>query len=97
MKYTQGNWYESQRARGNVMCGDRVVANCNSYNSNMTDVTIENYANAALIAAAPEMYEAIKSVIETHIVEAKKANFAGCACSVCCILKPALAKAENNL
>ena len=41
---------------------NRCVAQCGGYSSNMVDPTRENIANAHLIAAAPELLEALEDV-----------------------------------
>ena len=62
-KFTKGEWVVRPKAMGGVMEKDseRTIANCMCYSSNINQELIyqENIANAKLIAAAPEMYEAL--------------------------------------
>ncbi len=65
-KVTEGKWEVEHGF--NVMCGNRSIASCGGYISNARGNTAhkENIANANLIAAAPDMYEALKSVIDYY-------------------------------
>ena len=60
--YTKGDWEVYDRWNVRVAGGGRLVANCGGYSSNYEDVVEENEANAHLIAAAPDMYEALTLV-----------------------------------
>ena len=64
MNYTKGQW-EVQHSF-NVFCGRRVIASCGGYADNwkVDEVHNENIANAKLIAAAPDMYEALEKIQE---------------------------------
>jgi len=67
-KITQGNWYVAtglQNEKYNVICDDKLVANCFLPNKE------ESEANAKLIAAAPELLEALKSILK----EARQNSF----------------------
>lgn len=64
-KFTKGPW---RIKRGTNIVGTRqdvgyetTIASSSTFSSNQVDVTIENEANARLIAAAPELLEACES------------------------------------
>jgi len=59
-KFTPGPWIIKHDF--NVFKGNRSIAACGGYASNMEDVTPENIANARLIAKAPEMYEMLRGI-----------------------------------
>jgi len=64
MEYTKGEWKVAHEY--NVAVGNRGVASCGGYTSNMSDadkITQENIANAHLISASPDMYEALKEIL----------------------------------
>lgn len=64
-KFTRGEWIENPKAKGNVMSkSGRSIANCNGYRSNKDDIDIENFANARLICAAPDMFNALTAFVE---------------------------------
>ena len=99
-QFTPGPWVvdedyedEEQQAIGIVkegrgyIAGIHILASCN----NGEGFTAEDRANAALIAAAPAMYEAIKQVIE-H----RKREFLDNSIEPYCSLVAALAKAEGR-
>jgi len=50
-KFTKGEWQQSYAL---VVCGDKVITDCES---DFTNDACELFANAHLIAAAPEMYK----------------------------------------
>jgi len=58
--HTPGPWtiYEGTH----VMSGNRLVANTGGYQSNFADDLTMNKANARLIAAAPELLEALEAI-----------------------------------
>ena len=60
--YTKGEWEIQDRTH--IFSGERLVANCGGYSvSTMESSTLkENIANAHLISAAPDMYEALKRI-----------------------------------
>jgi len=64
MKHTHGEWVQEST---NVMTSARLIANCNGNGSKVTD---EDLNNAKLIAAAPNMLEALIEVLpmllDTH-------------------------------
>jgi hypothetical protein len=65
MEYTKGEWKVVHKY--NVVVGNRVVASCGGYTSNLKDsdkIVQENITNTNLIAAAPEMYEALKKMVK---------------------------------
>lgn len=59
-KHTPGEWYID--ADGNVSADDKTVALV--YRHNLHAVAGEDDANARLLAAAPEMLEALEALIE---------------------------------
>ena len=66
--YTPGPWTIAHDTNifGSVPgYGRRLVANAGGHSSNVTDETETNRANARLIAAAPELLEALKE-FEAH-------------------------------
>lgn len=66
MNYTPGPW--NTKHQFNVMGESHgvsiSVASCGGWDTNMFDPTEEQIANAQLIAAAPDMYEALKPFAE---------------------------------
>lgn len=60
MKYTQGNW--TVKYDTNVFCGNRLIASCGGYQTNVDsyNTDLENEANAHLVASAPAMLEALQ-------------------------------------
>ena len=56
-KFTKGNWRQSYAT---VICGKAVIADCESEFIADKD---ELFANANLIASAPEMYEILNSLM----------------------------------
>ena len=56
----------------------------------------EQYANAHLIAAAPDYHEASLAMIARHDAEAKAANFDKCGCENCKPFRAIAAKAEGR-
>ena len=69
-KHTPGPW--EVRYDAMVFCGNRSIASCGGYSSNVNSqaIRLENEANARLIAAAPKMYAFIQSVAD-NFVEAR--------------------------
>jgi len=51
MKYTKGDWKVVSSER-EVASGERLIANCGGYRANGCNTTVENEANADLIATA---------------------------------------------
>jgi len=62
MKFTKGEWTVEDGTQ--VVCGNRLVANTGGYTTNYSLERETNEANAQLIAAAPELYEALKHYVE---------------------------------
>ena len=56
-QWTPGPW--AVKWETNVFGGERLVAGTGGHTSNISDVEPENRANANLIAAAPELYDAL--------------------------------------
>ena len=66
MKYTPGPWRINKRASGVVEdVNGRVVASCSGYTTNADngEHIEENHANTHLIAAAPDLLEALKNCV----------------------------------
>lgn len=63
-KHTPGPWMRDKKASMRICdTNDRQVAACGGRQSNMENVDDENEANATLIASAPELLEALQSII----------------------------------
>jgi hypothetical protein len=65
MNYTKGEWkVKDDRPHFSIQVGRQNIASISSLNNMLND---EKLANAHLIAAAPEMYEALRELSEiTH-------------------------------
>lgn len=63
--WTPGPWAVNPKAATNVEAGGRGVSACGGYFDNTSDgaYAVENEANARLIAAAPDMAEALRLFI----------------------------------
>ena len=84
MKITQGKWVvsDSQEHLASITANDVYIADCYSGGEESNQATAEeSLANARLIASAPEMLEALKTLVKAynegrinqdHITEAKK-------------------------
>ncbi len=59
-EYTKGEWEVKDGTQ--VVCGERLVANTGGWSTNYQSTKKENEANAHLISAASELYEALKLV-----------------------------------
>ena len=79
MTYTQGPWtidYAMNDYEGHYLNGaGRLVAITNTVENEVTD---EDRANARLIAASPEMLEALQELIDWEGVEANNYNLCPC-------------------
>jgi len=86
-KWTKGPWVISKHCSTLVLNEDgRSIATTGGYQSN-TEITLhENEANAHLIAAAPDMYEALKEILSGYDVPN----------SACVSAHKALAKADGE-
>jgi len=71
MVYTKGNWEVNKRASRNVKCNDITIANCSSGQDGVRED--EEIANAKLIAAAPDLLEALQT-LQTAIGYAAENN-----------------------
>lgn len=56
-KHTKGKWFVNPRSTRNVRCGDNTIANCSQGQDG--DNEEEEIANAKLIAAAPDLLDAL--------------------------------------
>ena len=93
-KHTPGPWHLSecatQTTRAGIVSVDGLhITDVNGYG--MTDS--QNQANATLLAAAPAMYEALRSIPD-HALDCKHSYPHTLACWNC-IVKAALAQAEG--
>ena len=101
-QFTQGPWVvdedyedEEQQAIGIVKEGHGYIAGIHilASSNNGEGFTSEDRANATLIAAAPAMYEALRSIPD-HALDCKHSYPHTLACWNC-IVKAALAQAEG--
>lgn len=60
-KGTKGNWEINPKASRNVRCEGLTIANCSSGQNGENEE--EEIANAKLIAAAPDLLEALKDLV----------------------------------
>lgn len=68
--WTKGPWRLDPEANGAAVIGSRgfLVADCCIFSLRKGAPTdAENRANARLIAAAPDLYEALESMVERHV------------------------------
>ena len=67
-KYTQGPWrVDESHINGSINAGKRHVAIANFYNCHDEEVRVtreQQEANAQLISAAPDLFEALKIILE---------------------------------
>ena len=61
MSYTKGEWVINSKASRNVRCGNITIASCSSGQSG--ELEDEEIANAQLIAAAPDLLEALQEFL----------------------------------
>lgn len=75
-KFTRGPWRISRISQTTVEAGDRGICSTGGYQQNFDSERIyaENIANGRLIAAAPDMFEALKAVNKL-IAEAAMTGF----------------------
>lgn len=62
---TVGVWEVNPKASRNVRCGNTTIANCSSGQNGENEE--EEIANAKLIAAAPELLEALREVLKKFV------------------------------
>ncbi len=73
MKYTKGEWsldcrvanrggWDSDRQYINIICGDTLIAHYDTSFVEHPESNEENEANAKLMTASPELYEAAKAI-----------------------------------
>lgn len=62
--YTPGPWQVNPRMEGHVFAGDVLIAGCMGHSRNFDDNGLreQQIANARLVAAAPDLYEALKAI-----------------------------------
>jgi hypothetical protein len=65
MSYTPGPWEISRICNTHITAKSRSIASAGGYSSNVNPEQVfqENQANSCLIAAAPELLEALESII----------------------------------
>jgi hypothetical protein len=74
MSHTPGQWYVGNKQRpsgtpfaaNRVWSGDRPIAMLISDSAQPADIDPETQANARLIAAAPDLLEALQLVVDTY-------------------------------
>jgi hypothetical protein len=92
--HTSGPWLHSAMAAGTIVdTKNRTVANCG--HSEHPFVSAENYENARLIAAAPDLLSALESMVdmfERHIDGREGPDDAACRWDAA---RDAIAKATN--
>ena len=64
-KFTQGEWVISKYAETTIESDGRTIASSGSYYDGTEETHNENIANAKLIAAAPELLNALIDYVET--------------------------------
>lgn len=95
MDYTKGEWKASKSHNftgtlvSYITCGEKNIAQTRLDDREAT--AEENQANTQLIASAPDLYEACKSVLESINALVPDDTLEGCAM----VLEQALAKAED--
>ena len=104
--FTPGPWKAHMAGMNVLACNDQMMI-CNvrgwGYLTgvgalNLPDdqaIAIQD-ANTRLIAAAPALYEAAQAVCEAHDNVARGHNLTRCGCTVCKVLRPALALANGQ-
>lgn len=99
-KYTPGPWAISRNTSMSVVGkNDRPVCSTGGYQDNRVDSSVllaENEANARLIAAAPDLYEALKEADAELETLACAMGLTSELVAVCERVKAALAKAEGK-
>lgn len=68
-QHTPGPWWETEsgvRDRGGLICHTISPQRYPGQEDRFERETIERAANKNLISAAPDMYEALKSIVEDH-------------------------------
>lgn len=63
-RHTPGPWTIRPNLEGHVFAGDQLIAGCMGHSRNFNDANLrdEQLANAQLIAAAPEMRDALEFI-----------------------------------
>ena len=72
MNYTKGEW-KLDNCGTAIFASNRLVANCGGYSLSQheTETLAENKTNAHLIASAPDIYEALKEIINSETITSK--------------------------
>lgn len=101
--HTPGPW--KVKHGYNVLAESRTVATCGGYTSNLPEDNSHevNIANAKLIAAAPELLNALESFVWLHDSTDRRLcedagvepNANGCDCDLCLRAKPIIAAAKG--
>jgi len=93
-EHTLGPWHVWHETH--VMGDDRLVAACGGYSNNVKPAYDENAANARLIAAAPDMLEALKYITEQMPDHGSEADAARAAWRMLAIARDTIRKAEGK-
>ena len=98
MAHTPGPWHVGEEKQDNEDCiiaesGKHVV--CSGHEYDQCGI-IGQRADAALIAAAPDFYEAAVVMLAAHDQHARECNFTRCGCEECKMFRPIVAKAEGR-
>lgn len=66
-KWTKGIWKINPKAKTHVECDEHGIASTGSWaarSMDSLDIEVEQHANANLIAAAPELYDALSDALD---------------------------------
>lgn len=98
-RHTPGPWHYEAFAFGADVCGaDGEVIMTSVYeNDNGEDITDRTRANVALVATAPEMYEALKGVMDFWQMDANIVANNAQIVEVFDLVKRAIEKAEGSV
>ena len=68
IKLWQCDWVVDEKVMAAVNCGEKHIAMVNSYNDGTDRAVLKDecLANAHLISAAPDMYRALRGLLEAH-------------------------------
>ena len=95
-KHTPAPWTNLPRMQCIPICGqDEVGISLGFINSSNTERTAEGKANAKLIAAAPDLLEALERISKMHDHEKPSFELAQLMYEAACIARSAIAKATQ--